>query len=81
MTKHTMDVQEMEGVTEQNPRIPPLEEWVQGAPEKDALDITKAKNIDRLLLGFKPAERTMRYTKMKASRNHFRVEDAAFAEL
>jgi hypothetical protein len=33
-----------------NPSIPPFEEWVQGATEKDAIDVTKPEDADRLLL-------------------------------
>jgi hypothetical protein len=28
---------------DRNPSIPPFKEWVQGAPERDALDVTKPK--------------------------------------
>jgi hypothetical protein len=66
---------------DRNPSIPPFEEWVQGVVERDALDVTKPEDVDRLLLSYKPTQRAMRYTKMKAFGNHFRVDDAASTEL
>jgi hypothetical protein len=66
---------------DKKPSIPPFEEWVQGAAERDTPDVTKAEDVDRLLLSYKPTQRAMRYTKMKAFGNHFRVDDAASAEL
>ena len=63
-----------------NPSILPFEEWVQGVVERDALDVTKPKDVDRLLLSYKHVQRAMSYTKMKAFGNHFRVDDVAFAE-
>jgi hypothetical protein len=58
------------------PSIPAFDEWVEGAPDRNGLDVTQPKDIDRLLLSCKPAYRAMRYMKMKAFGNHFRVEDA-----
>jgi hypothetical protein len=64
-----------------NPSIPPFEEWVQGAAQRDALNVTKPEDVNRLLLSYKPTQRVMRFTKMKAFGNHFRVDDATFAEV
>jgi hypothetical protein len=66
---------------DRNSSIPFFEEWVQGIAKRDALDVTKPEDLDRLLLSYKPAQRAMRYTKIKAFGNHFEVDDATSAEL
>ena len=64
-----------------DPSSPPFEEWVQGVAKREAVDVITTEDLDRLLLSWKPAQRAMRYTKMKAFRNHFKVDNAASIEL
>jgi hypothetical protein len=46
-----------------------------------AADIPNAVDVDSLLLYTKPSQKAMRYTKMKAFRNHFRAEDEATSRM
>jgi hypothetical protein len=46
-----------------------------------AADIPNAVDVDSLLLYTKPSQKAMRYTKMKAFGNHFRVEDEATSRI
>jgi hypothetical protein len=66
-----------ERVRESNPATAPFEDWVQEILETEDLDVNKAEDFDKLLLSMKPSQRAIRYCRMKAFRNHFRVEDAA----
>jgi hypothetical protein len=66
-----------EQVRESNPATAPFEDWVQEILETEDLDVNKAEDFDKLLLSMKPSQRAIRYCRMKAFGNHFRVEDAA----
>jgi hypothetical protein len=46
-----------------------------------AADVPNAVDVDSLLLCTKPSQKAMRYTKMKAFGNHFRVEDEATSRI
>jgi hypothetical protein len=66
-----------ERVRESNPATAPFEDSVQEILETEYLDVNKAEDFDKLLLFMKPSQRAIRYCRMKAFGNHFRVEDAA----
>jgi hypothetical protein len=50
-------------------------DWVKGAIHGQQLDLGNLDGLDVVLLCSKPSQVAMRYTKMKACGNHFRVED------
>jgi hypothetical protein len=78
ITKHTFccTSRKWEQVRESNPTTPPFEDWVQEILETEDLDVNKAEDFDKLLLSMKPLQRAIRYCRMKAFGNHFRVKDA-----
>jgi hypothetical protein len=79
ITKHTFccPSRKWEQVRESNLATAPFEDWVQEILETEDLDVNKAEDFDKLLLSMKPSQRAIRYCRMKAFGNHFRVEDAA----
>jgi hypothetical protein len=60
---------------EEDRATPAFEEWVRGAMRTYAADAPTEASVDSLMLCTKPLQKAMRYTKMKAFRNHFRVLD------
>jgi hypothetical protein len=66
-----------EEMCESNPNTKPFEEWVRNLPETKDVDIKELEDFDKLLLCMKPSQRAIRYQRMKAFGNHFRVEDDA----
>jgi hypothetical protein len=70
-----------EGMCESNPSTTPFEDWVHDLAESEDLDVSKPEDFDKLLLCMKPSQRAIRYCRMKAFGNHFRVEDEASARM
>jgi hypothetical protein len=66
---------------DEDSRTPAFEQWVSGALRMFAADAPNAVDVDSLLLCTKPSQKAMRYTKMKAFGNHFRVEDEATSRM
>jgi hypothetical protein len=66
-----------EGVCESNPSTAPFQDWVRELPETENLDASNSEEFDKILLCQKPSQRAIRYCRMKAFGNHFRVEDEA----
>jgi hypothetical protein len=60
---------------EEDRDTPAFEEWIRGAIRTYAADAPTEVDVDSLLLCTKPSQKAMRYTKMKAFGNHFRVLD------
>jgi hypothetical protein len=60
---------------EEDRATPSFEEWIHGAMRTYAADAPTEVDVDSLLLCTKPSQKAMRYTKMKAFGNHFRVLD------
>jgi hypothetical protein len=60
---------------EEDRDTPVFEEWIRGAMRTYAADAPTEVDVDNLLLCTKPSQKAMRYTKMKAFGNHFRVLD------
>jgi hypothetical protein len=50
-------------------------DWVKGVIHGKQLDLGNLDVLDVVLLCSKPSQVAMRYTKMKAYGNHFRMED------
>jgi hypothetical protein len=59
----------------------PLEEWVQEAVKQQPLNTANADEMDLRLLSRKPSQCAMRYIRMKAYGNHFRVDDPTIDRL
>jgi hypothetical protein len=68
-------------VYESNPSIAPFQDWVRKLLETENLDVSNSEEFDKLLLCQKPSQRAIRYYRMKAFGNHFRVEDEASARM
>jgi hypothetical protein len=68
-----------EEVCELNPNTAPFQDWVRKLPETENLDASNSEEFDKILLCQKPSQRAIRYCRMKAFGNHFRVEDEASA--
>jgi hypothetical protein len=68
-------------VCETDPTIAPFEEWVQELLQAEPLDVTDPDDFDKLLLCTPPSQRALRYCRMKAFGNHFRVEDEASSRM
>ena len=66
---------------EADPNIAPFHEWVRAAVNVESIDINAPDGMDTLLLCTKPANRVLRYARMKAYGNHLRVEDSTSATL
>jgi hypothetical protein len=60
---------------EEDRSIPEFEDWITGALRTFGVDDAADVDVDSLLLSMKPAQKAMRYTKMKTFGNHFRVMD------
>lgn len=60
---------------EEDRSLPEFEDWISGALRSFPVDDAANVDVDTLLLSMKPAQKAMRYTKMKAFGNHFRVMD------
>jgi hypothetical protein len=60
---------------------PAFEEWIRGAIGLHCIDVTNPIDMDRLLMYTKPSQKATRYTRMKAFRNHFRVDDDTSSRL
>lgn len=52
-----------------------------GALRRYATDAPIAVDVDTLLLGTKPSQKAMRYMKMKAFGNHFRIDNQASIQI
>jgi hypothetical protein len=50
-------------------------DWVKGIIHGQQVDLGNPDGLDVELLRSKPSQVAMRYTRMKAYANHFRVED------
>jgi hypothetical protein len=68
-------------VCETNPTTAPFEEWVRELSQAEPLDVTDPDDFDKLLLCTPPSQRALRYCRMKAFGNHFRVEDEASSRM
>ena len=55
-------------------------EWMENHILESDLDMANADDRDRFLLSKKPSQRALRYTRMMAFGNHFRVEDETSAQ-
>lgn len=64
-----------------NPSTPALADWIQAVVLNSDVDMHEAEDRDRLLLSVKPSQRAMRYSRITAFGNHFRVDDASTARL
>jgi hypothetical protein len=64
-----------------DPSIPSFEEWVRGAVQRHMEDAPEGVDLDTLLMCTKPTQSALRYTKMKAFGNHFRIEDDTSSRL
>jgi hypothetical protein len=60
---------------EEDRDTPTFEEWIRGAMRTYAANAPTEVDVDSLMLCTKPSQKAMRYTKMKAFENHFRVLD------
>jgi hypothetical protein len=70
-----------EGICESNPTTIPFEDWVQEIRDTEDLDVNNPEDFDKLLLCMKPSQRAIRYSRMKAFGNHFRVDGHATARM
>jgi hypothetical protein len=59
----------------------PLEEWIKEEVSRRSLNTSSAEEMDLRLLSWKPSQRATRYLRMKAYRNHFRVDDPTTTQL
>jgi hypothetical protein len=59
----------------------PLEEWIKEEVSRRPLNTSSAEEMDLRLLSWKPSQRATRYLRMKAYRNHFRVDDPTTTQL
>jgi hypothetical protein len=66
-----------EGIYKSNPTTTSFEDWVQEILETKDLNINNPEDFDKLLLCMKPSQRAIRYCRMKAFGNHFRIKDVA----
>ncbi len=64
-----------------NPMTPPFTEWVRSVVHGHPIDPNNEDELDAMLLCNKPSQTATRYTKMKAYKNHFRVEDSKSNQL
>lgn len=65
----------------ENPGTAALAEWIRQAVMESELDLRNPEDRDRLLLSKPPSQRAIRFARMTAFGNHFRVEDSSTAAL
>jgi hypothetical protein len=66
-----------ESIRAQDTSIAPFEDWVRCPTAYSDLDPRNPEDIDKLMLSMKSSQRAIRYMKLKAFGNHFRIEDDA----
>lgn len=60
---------------QEDPTTPSLADWIERTVGELDLDLRNAEDMDRFLLSKNPSQRAIRYTRVTAFGNHFRVED------
>jgi hypothetical protein len=64
-----------------DPATPNFEHWVGTAVRNHVDEAPTTVDVDTLLLCTRPSQKAMRYTKMKAYGNHFRVHDESSSQM
>jgi hypothetical protein len=64
-----------------NPMTPPFIEWVKSVVHGHPIDLDNEDELDVVLLCSKQSLIATQYTKMKAYKNHFRMEDSKNSKL
>jgi hypothetical protein len=57
------------------PNTPPFANWIKGVIHGKELDLNNLNDLDTMLLCNKPSQVALRYTRLKAYGNHFRMDD------
>ena len=60
---------------QEDPTTPSLSDWMEHSVGELDLDLRNPEDMDRFLLSRNPSQRAVRYTRVTAFGNHFRVED------